>query len=286
MKTKILHTFMILAMISFIILVSYKQSEETEEIIKYFPHDTEHSFLSAFTKLTLLDENKDYFRIKWDTDSILDDTAYLRQDISLLYMDGQLKGIKGLWKEDEKQITLHAELQESDSSHFQVITFHHGEIHYPNDVIKSVQMMTDDYLYVIDSPYTPLEAFRQPSTALHREWKQTLDRATKQHLHYTWKKWITEANIDLSQYKYYPLIDMIRFQDKPIDGLSQDETNKVIGQLWEGLYKNYILPISSYDTIQKGTMPLILFDKNNDHIIVLYKNQENKLEKLYQNIAS
>src|SRR5699024_6320537 len=133
----------------------------------------------------------------WNTNSTLKDRIYLRQDVTLLYMDGQLKAIKGLWKENENNISLEITFEESDSSFFEAITLHHGEIHYPNEKIKSIQKVTSDFLYVVDSPHTPLLSFRHPDSPMQKEWKETMDRATTQQLHYVWKEWLNKKEIEI-----------------------------------------------------------------------------------------
>ncbi|ENH97470.1 hypothetical protein J416_05648 [Gracilibacillus halophilus YIM-C55.5] len=281
-KDKLSQTVMILLCISAIIGVTVYSKDDTETL-QYFPLDQTYQFLSADTLLTLLQEtSNDQYRISWQTNSELDEPVYLRQDVSLLYMDGVLKGINGVWKEDVEDLTLTKDFEESDSSHFQAITLHHGEIHYPDDEIKSIQTMSNDYLYVIDSPHTPLESFRQPKNKFQRDWKQTIDHATQQQLQYTWKRWIEEAEIDINRYQLVPLVEIVNFQSEAIPGLGQEATDRIMGQLWEGLYRNYILPVSSSPEQLHQPMPLILMEKQNDHLIVLFQNEEKELERLYQ----
>ncbi|MGP4042353.1 hypothetical protein ACTWP4_20935 [Gracilibacillus sp. D59] len=274
----------LLMMLALILLLLTKRT--SEETIKYFPPDSSISFSSVDTNLKLLKETgNDQYMIKWTANSGLDREIYLRQDISLLYMDGRLKGMKGLWKESEKDIGLEVVFEESDSSHFQAISFHHGEVHYPNDKIKSIQQMSADQLYVIDSPHTALESFREPKSHMQQEWKKTIDKTTSQQLQFAWREWIDTANIEIDDYNLYPLTAIIQFQQQPIDGLTQEQTDRIIGQLWEGLYKNYILPIANQSKTNNQIMPLILIDKNNDHLIVLFNNEANQLEKLYQQLS-
>ncbi|UOQ47451.1 hypothetical protein MUN88_15460 [Gracilibacillus caseinilyticus] len=284
-KSRKLHIIIcILMMLSMLLLLLSKHS--AEETIKYFPLDTDTSFVDAKTNLQLLDETgNDQYRIKWTASSTLDNEIYLRQDVSLLYMDGQLKGMKGLWKENEKDIALEVLFEESDSSHFQAISFHHGEIHYPNDEIKSIQRMTVDQLYVIDSPYTALESFREPNSSMQEEWKETIDHTTTQQLQFAWKQWINESNLDINHYTAYPLTSISKFENTPMEGLTQEQTDRIMGQLWEGLYRNYILPISNQSNTKNQTMPIILIDKNHDHLIVLFENENYQLEQLYQKLS-
>ncbi|SHN11876.1 hypothetical protein [Gracilibacillus kekensis] len=284
-KRRKLHilTCLLMMMVLLLLLLSQQRSEET---IKYFPLDSSIAFTSAETKLNLLQETgNDQYQVKWESNSTLDDPIYLRQDISILFMDGRLKGIKGLWKEQEKNINLEVIFEESDSSHFQAITFHHGEAHYPNDEIKSVQQMTTDHLYVIDSPYTALESFRLPSSHLQKEWKETIDRTTNQQLQFVWKEWLKVSNINSNDYQLYSLIDLIQLEKQPIEGLTLHQTKRIIGQLWEGLYKNYILPVANKPETKNQMMPIILIDKNLDHLIVLFTNERNEVETLYQKLS-
>ncbi|QGH34929.1 hypothetical protein GI584_13150 [Gracilibacillus salitolerans] len=284
-KSRKVHIITCLLMMLAVILLLLSQ-RTAEETIKYFPPDSSISFSAVGTNLNLLKETgNDQYMVKWIATSSLDKEIYLRQDVSLLYMDGRLKGMKGLWKESEKDIDLEVVFEESDSSHFQAISFHHGEIHYPNDEIKSIHQMSDDHLYVIDSPHTALESFREPNSHMQLEWKETIDKTTSQQLQFAWKEWIDAANIEINDYDLYPLTSIIQLQEKPINGLTQEQTDRIIGQLWEGLYKNYILPIANQSETNNQIMPLILINKNNDHLIVLFNNEANQLETLYQQLS-
>ncbi|WP_018933851.1 hypothetical protein [Gracilibacillus lacisalsi] len=284
-KSRKVHIITCLLMMLAVILLLLSQ-RSTEETIKYFPPDSSISFSAIHTNLKLLTETgNDQYMVKWTANSSLDKKIYLRQDISLLYMDGRLKGMKGLWKESAKDIELEEVFEESDSSHFQAISFHHGEIHYPNDEIKSIQQMSDDHLYVIDSPHTALESFKEPDSHMQQEWKETIDNTTSQQLHFAWKEWIDTAKIEIDNYQLYPLTSIIQFQEQPISGLTQEQTDRIIGQLWEGLYKNYILPIANQSKSNQQIMPLVLIDKNNDHLIVLFIDETNQLETLYQQLS-
>ncbi|SFL82204.1 hypothetical protein SAMN04487943_104161 [Gracilibacillus orientalis] len=284
-KSRKLHIITCLLMMLALLLLLLSQ-RTTEEAITYFPPDSSISFSAVETNLNLLRETgNDQYMVKWTAGSGLDKEIYLRQDVSLLYMDGRLKGIKGLWKESVKDIELEVVFEESDSSHFQAISFHHGEIHYPNDEIKSIQRMSNDHLYVIDSPHTALESFQEPNSHMQQEWKETIDKTTSQQLQFAWKDWIDTGSIEINDYDLYPLTSIIQFQEHPISGLSQEETDRIIGQLWEGLYKNYILPIANQSKTNNQIMPLILIDKNNDHLIVLFTNEANQLETLYQQLS-
>ncbi|MBM7569668.1 hypothetical protein [Aquibacillus albus] len=280
MKKLYVATGIIVASLFLALLLFY---EKEVSVIKFFPIDDSLSFHSYHTELKLLSEtDQDEYDIKWTTYSNLTDPIYLRQDVSLLFSDGRLKGILSKWKENEKNIQLQTLVHGEDSSHYQTISFHHGEIHYPDDEIKSIHAMSSDELYVIDSPYTALESFDQPMNSSQKEWKKTLDHATNQQLSYHWKQLIDYFQIPKDQYIYVPLTELMSYEKKPIPGLTQEVTERVIGQLWEGLYKNYILGISETQKPVDSFIPLILFDKDGKHLMVLYQDQNGKKEQLIQ----
>src|SRR5690625_6444376 len=55
------------------------------------------------------------------------------------------------------------------SSLLQAISFHHGEIHYPNNQINSIQKMTSNKLYTITDHNKNLHTFQKPSTAFEKQ---------------------------------------------------------------------------------------------------------------------
>ena len=66
--------------------------------------------------------------------------------------------------------------------------------------------------------------------------------------------------------------------------MSQQETNVLIGRLWEGIYKNYVIPASESSENQlESYIPLILIDKQNTHLYVLFELNGGR-EQLIQRI--
>lgn len=267
-------------------LILYIQWEQPKDqtTVKFFPLDQEKRFEDTSTSLTLLSESdQDEYDIQWKTESLVDEPIYLRQDVSLLYSDGQLKGILSKWKESGQNLFQDTNVHGEDSSHYQAITFHHGELHYPDDNIKSIQDMSKAELYVIDSPLTPLESFETPENTTQKDWKKTLDHATNQQLHYEWNKYINHFQINKSQYEAIPLTSLPDYETKPFPSLSADQTLQVIGQLWEGLYKNYVLEFTSNkDEPSRSYVPLVLAEKKGTHLLVLFENSKGEKEKLIQ----
>ncbi len=254
--------------------------------ITYFPIDKNRSFSNAETTIQLFSEKgNDNYEINWRAGSRTENSVYLRQDVSLLYDNGRLRGALTKWVQDTDTIQLKEKLHHEDSSLFQSISFHHGEVHYPDSQIKSIHQLSSDYLYVIDSPTTSLESFKTPENNYEKEWKDLLERTTKQQLIYQWNKLFHHFQIDSNHYLTVPLTDLAKYQEEPLPSLTMEQTEKIMGQLWEGLYKNYIIPVVNTENEELNSyIPIVLFDKDQKHLLVLYE-LNGKKNKLIQNYS-
>ena len=144
--------------------------------------------------------------------------------------------------------------------------------------------MTYDDLYVIDSPTTPLTSFTIPENQYQEEWKELLDRSSKQQLLFHWHQLLKHYKIDNEDYMMFPLLDLHKYNDRPLDGFSQEETDNIVGRLWEGIYKNYIIPVSELDAGHPNSyVPLILIDKEKKSLLMLFE-LNGKKERLIQKI--
>ncbi|GAB3051109.1 hypothetical protein [Virgibacillus ainsalahensis] len=255
--------------------------------ITYFPIDEDSVFTYAKTNLELSQETgNDSYEINWTSGSKSDKEMYLRQDASLLFDNGRLRGVRSKWVQETSEIQLQEKLASEDSSFFQVISYHHGELHYPDNLIKSIHQMSYDQLYIIDSPVTSLDSFTSPANNLEREWKSLLDRTTKQQLLYHWHQLFTHFQINSESYFAVPLTNLHQYDVEPLPSMTQEQTKKIMGQLWEGLYKNYIIPITeSKNDEVTSYVPIILFDKEKEHLLVLFELNGEK-QRLIQKYAN
>ena len=265
-------------------------SKQTEESFTYFPEDENAFFLSAETSLTLMKKNSNGYLLLWRIGSILDRKAYLRQDISFLFSNGKLLDKTGeSWKQQVDKISLEKKINHKESADFKAISFHHAEIH-SDDQISSVQRITHDELYVLDSNFSPLHSFRQPVTKEEKAWKTVLDKLTQQRLQHALQKAKSSYSIHDHLYTTYLLTDMYLFADSPLPGFSEKQTQAIVGRLWEGLYKNYFLGIKKKDgTIADAlgsTIPLILLAKDRSHLLVISELENNDVMILKQQIPS
>ncbi|TLS36319.1 hypothetical protein [Pseudalkalibacillus caeni] len=289
MKKKALFSFLIILLLALVTIQTLLTEKPVKESITYFPPDPETTFNRAKTTIKILtQEDEDEYMIEWETFSETTKKAYLRQDISLLYEDGILVDTLSKWEENVASLSMEKEIRSEDSGHYEAISYHYGEIHYPNDVIKSVQQTTFDQLYVIDSPLSPLESFKEPVSEEEKEWKSVLDHATKQQLQLVWKELIDFYSIPIENFYAIPLTELSKFNNQPLPGLTKEQTVKAIGGLWEGIYKNYFLGIEIEDGKVESpvgsTIPLILLNKSKPYLIVLFQSKEGTNIQLLQHI--
>ncbi|MDE3839594.1 hypothetical protein C0966_09520 [Bacillus methanolicus] len=265
------------------------RGQPVKESITFFPIDPNVVFLNAFTKLNLLDEKKpDQYSVDWKIGSTLEREAYLRQDIGFLYANGRLKGKMGKWKQNTAHLSQQQTIYDKDSSHLEAVSFHHAEIHYDNKQIFSAQTMSADHLYVIHSSFSPLQSFRTPETKEETEWKTTIDKMTNQGLDSSWTNAIENFSIRRDQYIMIPLTNLIDYNNRPLPGFTKHESERILGNLWEGLYKNYFLGIKKRDgTVvepEDSIVPLILLAKNKSHLLTVTETRDGEPIMLRQQI--
>jgi hypothetical protein len=259
----------------------HNQTTDIKESIIFFPIDPNVSFTSADTHVNILEEkDEDEYTVRWTVDSALGKEAYLRQDLSLLYEDGMLNDTMSKWVENEDALKQQKIITSEDSGHYEAISFHHAELHYPNDIIKSAQTMSYDELYVIDSPLQPLESFKEPETEEDAFNKKVLDHATDQQLRVIWHNLINHFNIPVENYYMMPLTKIYDYSFIPLPGLTKEKTDQVIGGLWEGIYKNYFLGIKDESGQAESpigsSLPLILISKDMTHLLFITETKSGR----------
>lgn len=243
----------------------------TEMAIIFFPIDYESKFSYVSTQLVALD---DLTTVDWTSTSESESKNYLRQDVSLLFVNGKLAGIQNKWMQNESLIEQTKRTEINTNALLQAISFHHGEIH-EQDMVKSIQAMSTDYLYIINQ-----DAFHTPKTAKEKRESEKLENQIERKLTKNWEHLLRSFNIDEDQYLLYPFIDIPQLALDLSELTSQKESDRIIGQLWEGLYKNYIL--QAIELTSNDYMPLILLAKDRSHLYVLYEMNEEKQQLIQQ----
>ncbi|TXK91778.1 hypothetical protein FVE24_04300 [Parageobacillus sp. SY1] len=283
-------TMIIAAFLCIISLFPFSFHRPTKETIIFFPINPHVKFHDAKTKLQLQPRKREgKYSLLWSTSSSLDRNAYLRQDISLLFADGRLVDRLSKWKNNVQTLVQEKKVTAKDSHLFQTISFHHGELHEGN-AITSIQTMTSDYLYVIDSPYSPLASFHRATTRDEKEWQKVLNKTTNEFLQQKAQSLLSHFSINSQQYYSFYLPDLIIYNEQPLPDLSMEKTQEILGKLWEGIYKSYFLGIKKEDgsilSPIGSTIPLILISKDYSHLIVLTETKDGEKIQLIQKISS
>ncbi|WP_082233835.1 hypothetical protein [Halobacillus massiliensis] len=268
------------------VITYFHFSHKEISVIQYFPIDEERKFDTASTTLAFKEsEGDDEYEVEWEVFSKSDQPAYLRQDISLLYVNGRLKGVVNKWKQDVNEIHKLSYLHGEDTKRYEALSFHYGEFH-ENNVIKSIQAVSSDRLYIIDSPHTSRIAFHKPQSPEEEQWQKKLDNSINQQLEAQWEELMDYYQLSTDQYIKAPLTELANYSKKnPFPYTDPAQFERIYGQLWEGLYKNYVLgikdsnstthPIQSYE-------PLLLFDKKGTHLMVLFEDDKGENHQLIQ----
>lgn len=284
----------ILVISSFLLVVSVvtnlPNKSGIRESIIFFPIDPQVSYKEAHTGLELDKISPVNYSLLWTVSSTLDRKAYLRQDLGLLFSNGRLIGKTADWVQNTDRLSQKKELIQKQSALFEAVSFHYSELHEQNEQIFSSQTLSADRLYVIHQDRHQPYSFRQAINSEEMSWKQKLDEQTRIMLEHSWNKGIRHFAIPLQNYQAFPL-DMFHEKAKQaLPGFTKEDTERIVGNLWEGLYKNYYLGIKKEDgsivNSIGSTLPLILLAKNKTHLLVLTETANGDPVLLRQSIAT
>lgn len=262
MRTRIWIICILSGLIFAVGLYFLQSSKNAKYAITFFPLDETFFFTDATTNLHNFQDNL----LNWTTLSSSEKPVYLRQDVSLLYENGFFKGIQSKWEQDQQLINLNHPVPLHNTAVFEAISFHHGEIHQPSNDITSIQKMTFDkiYMHKKNQSFEPLNKKDERIAIIDQEKQERLKKS--------WHKWISEHDIDQSDYTVIPLTNLADYEDNPLPGLSVEQSKATIGKLWEGLYKEYILRLKEKKNEGKShAMPIILLSKDSSHIYILFE---------------
>lgn len=272
----------------FFLFYSSPSVDNFQETIAHYPIDENKKFTKTSTTIDLIDEmDEDEYTLLWKTDSEFDEKSYLSHDISLLFEDGRLKETMSLAVDNDNKLSQKMKLNGEDSGHFEAITFHYRQINYDNEVTKSVQTMSYDQLYILDSPLSSIEIFKEPNSEAQKEGKRILDTIIHQNLEYTWEELINYFHIQAENYHHVPLTHLAKHNQQALPNLSIDETKELLATTWRGLYKYYFLGVEKHDGTVKSpigsSVPLVLFHKSYSHIIIIFTNEDGAKYNIVKN---
>ena len=159
-----------------------------------------------------------------------------------------------------------------------VISFHHAELHKDGGQITGSQAMSDDEVYIIQSPAADVSFFRIPNNEREIGWKEILDRNEEQIIAESMDRALANFHFHPEHYFIFPLSDLINYTKKPLPGLSPAHSEQIIGKLWEGLYKNYFLGLKKEngDIVSPigSTIPILFLSKTKEHLYVYLESAD------------
>ncbi|MBO8171309.1 MAG: hypothetical protein H0Z33_05365 [Bacillaceae bacterium] len=289
LRILILVAFIVIHIAPLLFAGTFFFGEKTRPALMHFPLNPDHTFQSADTYLSVENPDEHRYTIRVDTVSQTSKKAYLRQDVTLLFQDGILIKKSYGWKENEDTLIHRVEAPARYNHLFQAISFHHAEFHDPsgvNETITSQFAMSYDYLYVAASKFGGIHQFHQPETDKQVKWKEVMDRAVQRQLQFEWDKAIEEFEIDEGNYYKIPLVQLELYGSKEeLPGIPGSKQAEVIGRLWEGLYRHYVLGSDNQTETEGSSMPLILIDKQGQHLRIVYRTANGIYHQLFQEIS-
>lgn len=233
---------------------------KTERTITYFPIDPSKNFIQAETRFSFDEANQE---LSWKAHSKSSEPAYLRQDLSLLFVNGRLKGILNRWREQERTIELEESFPLTSPSLLQAISFHHGEWQ-DKERITSNQQMTNATAYLLEGNFVE-KLTNKKDKDLAKELITIIDS----ELNLYWEDLIQHYGLNEIDYLFFSLAELDHLAQYLTRKLSPEASAKIIGQLWEGLYKNYLL--LAVEEHSNDYMPLVLLAKDLSHLYVLFQ---------------
>lgn len=262
--------------------------KEARESITFFPLDNTFSFKEAETKLSFLNGTSSNYDLLWKVNSVTSQRVYLRQDMAMIFENGRLNNKMTEWKTSADAIDLEKDVLSSIPGLWEAISYHQGEIHLSEEKYRSVQRMSNDYLYAAKLGQS-FSGFKIPKNNTERKAQNELDEKTNKYLQQTLIQTTNFYQIDLDEYNVISLESLTDFNNKPLSGFSLSKSQEIIGKLWEGLYKNYFLGITTKNGQRispiGSSMPFILISKDKKYLFVLFQTTNGENIQLIQYIS-
>ncbi|MBA9025419.1 hypothetical protein [Peribacillus huizhouensis] len=277
MKIEWKHTAIILVTALLAAFFSFG-SKSVEDTIIFFPIDPDLRFNTVATNLLARQAGTSQYQVYWKIESTLVKPVYLRQDISLLYKNGRLIGILKDWKQNQANLLQTKSFTEQESGLFESVSYHYGEVHPKANTYTSVQKMSKDHLYAILTPKKDFQAFHDSSNNEQRAWQHTFDKYTKSIVETAFTDALKQFGILENHYIALPLTDLASRFDELLKSFPPEQREEIIGKLWEGLYKNYVMGIKKEDgSILNpigSTVPIVLVAKNHSELLILFQTSD------------
>lgn len=275
---KIIPLFSIIIIALCLYYISFQKDLTT---IQFFPIDDSLHFTEADTKIqhNTKQPANEFVYITYSNSS---EKTYLRQDISFLYGNGLFIGMLQHWKQNTDVISLHQDFSIPMSAYLQAISFHHAEIH-PKDTEKiySIQQMSTDSLYIIKNG-VEVSSFKEPTTATELKFSNQITPEIDQRLLDHWQKLEQFFVVNSEDYTRIPFTSIDPLLSEGLSLKTSTIKEQIIGQLWEGIYREYGLLLSEQRQPLAHYMPLILLAKDQSHLLFLFEINQEKYKLLQE----
>ncbi|MCL1630382.1 hypothetical protein M3N64_00225 [Sporolactobacillus sp. CPB3-1] len=271
-------SLLIIAVALFTLMLPFLLSDRAA--ITYFPDNPRIRFTKSDTHLSIMTDEQ-LLHLSVQSQTI--ETNQLIQNFSLLYRNNRLIAILNHWQRNTNQL-ISARDARIRSGFYNALTVHQAELHINSDIYGK-ERLSQDYLIVSASgrhafrhPKTPDEANQLSSHTrqIDLERKQLLGRAAA-HYHFSpdhYRIVSLDMLTDESKTRIFPF-----FNEKTVE--------RIVGQLWEGLYKNFIRGIQLTEGQSESplgsTVPLLLIA--DDHMLVIIESSDHHLIMLKQNFT-
>lgn len=222
-----------------IAIIIYQLNNLTITTLNYFPIDSEVSFSDVATTIEQKQRADHKSVICWQIQSTYEGESYLDHDVGLLFQNGQSVSIQSKWSQAKHELFQETNVTALPLSIYQAISYHYLEIHQPSGQIMSANQMSTAQLYIVNQNKS--DSFETPKTKQEKVLAEKMIATTNRRLKQSWAELIIYFSINEDRYDQIPLIDLVQFQVTPLPGLTESDSKRVIAQLWEGLYKNYLL---------------------------------------------
>ncbi len=254
---------------------------DVKSVIQYFPINKEIAFTDVGSTLKLFKKDKEYI-IQADSWSKTSEKVYLRQDVNLLFQNGFLIQLSYPWKENTDWIVNKIQEPVEKDSVYTLLSYHHAEIHQDNGISMN-QSVTADKLYVVYFQDT-WEAFNEPQNARQKEAMEILNQAYINKRKKLFEKAIKDLNVNQMNYEVYNL-DTFSLKEKPSKVITEEQWERILGGLWEGIYRSYLVGITKDElTYFSSPMPWVLIDRNGTHVLVIFQQYNGQFAKLIMEI--
>ena len=268
----------LIIIITFIYLLDTENT--TTETIKYFPINQSISFTDLGSKLEVYQKENVPLLVaeNWSKTNKM---VYLRQDVNLLFQNGKLKAMHYPWKQYTDWIVDQIKDDLSSDSVYLTLSFHHAEIH-EDSIISSQHAVTTSKLYT-NQFQGKNEFFKEPNNMRQEDALKKIENKLQQERANLLDQAMIELNINRDNYIIYDLDQFSMMKGNKV--ISEEFWPAVLGRLWEGLYRNYVLVFSNEELQHYSpSMPWILVDQNGTHLLVIYQKINTHFEKLIQQL--